>query len=223
MRPFQIHPEGLKGILKEKIASMDLKLIISGIGGRGVLFATRIIAEAARDCNLPVLISETHGMSQRGGSVVSHIKIGPAESPVIMMGTADILIGLERQEGIKNLSALRDGGKAILNSSQPDLGNKELADRLRQKGIELFFINADKEAAEAGYALAANMVALGFLAGIASRELKDIDLRHGVELLSPEDYLEPNLKTFARGEELARLLSRRSGEGGQGRQEAALS
>lgn len=181
-----------------------LKIVISGIGGRGTLFATRVIAEAVREANFPVLISETHGMSQRGGSVVSHIKIGPGDSPTIMAGTADILIGLDREEGIKSLPALRDGGRVILNADRPELGSKELAERLAQKGIKLFFLDADKEAEKAGYPMAANMVALGFLSGLGLAELKGIELCQWVERLSPEDYLLANLKAFDRGEELGR-------------------
>ncbi|MEE4609050.1 MAG: 2-oxoacid:acceptor oxidoreductase family protein [Desulfobacteraceae bacterium] len=73
------------------------QIVISGLGGQGVLFVTRLLAEAAIDARLPVFTSETHGMAQRGGTVVSHLKIGAYASPLIRPGQADGLICLKAE------------------------------------------------------------------------------------------------------------------------------
>ena len=78
----------------------DVKLILAGIGGQGVVFATRLLAQTAAAMGMPVLASETHGMSQRGGSVLAHLKLGGTESPLIRRGTADILLAFDRDEAL---------------------------------------------------------------------------------------------------------------------------
>lgn len=79
------------------------QILVSGVGGQGVLFITRLLADAAIACGHPVLTSETHGMAQRGGIVVSHLKVGAFESPLIRAGGADGLVALKEE----NLSAHR--------------------------------------------------------------------------------------------------------------------
>ena len=69
--------------------------VISGVGGQGVLFDTRLMAEAAIRKGLPVLTSETHGMAQRGGTVISHLKVGAYTSPLIRTGQADVLLAMK--------------------------------------------------------------------------------------------------------------------------------
>jgi indolepyruvate ferredoxin oxidoreductase, beta subunit len=71
------------------------QLIISGVGGQGILFITRLLAETAIAKGLPVLTSETHGMAQRGGIVVSHLKVGGFASPLVRPGQADVLVALK--------------------------------------------------------------------------------------------------------------------------------
>ena len=75
------------------------QIVISGVGGQGVLFVTRLLAEAAIGKGLPVFTSETHGMAQRGGTVISHLKVGRFASPLIMPGAADGLNAL-KAEGV---------------------------------------------------------------------------------------------------------------------------
>ena len=91
------------------------QLVVAGVGGQGILFATRLLEEAALARGLPVLGAETHGMSQRGGSVLSHFKVGPFRSPMVRRGTADCLLGMELTEAYRNAAYLRPGGLAILN------------------------------------------------------------------------------------------------------------
>ncbi|MEE8448913.1 MAG: 2-oxoacid:acceptor oxidoreductase family protein [Thermodesulfobacteriota bacterium] len=181
---------------------MQAKIVIAGIGGRGVLFTTRVLAEAAREKGLPVLVSETHGMSQRRGSVLSQIKIGAEESPLIRPGTADIMLALEKEEGLKNLAYVKEGGMVIVNTDQLQMGSRDIAHLLEEKRIKVFFVDADRTAANTGYFMAANMVLLGFLEARAKQELTELDLRATLERLSPEEYLQVNLTAFDAGEHL---------------------
>jgi indolepyruvate ferredoxin oxidoreductase beta subunit len=99
---------------------MDLKLILSGIGGQGVLFATSVFSETALSLGYDVLGSETHGMSQRGGSVISHLKIGAYESPLVRQGTADVLLAFDEDEAYRTLGFLTRGGLCFVNSARSD-------------------------------------------------------------------------------------------------------
>jgi Pyruvate/2-oxoacid:ferredoxin oxidoreductase gamma subunit/pyruvate/2-oxoacid:ferredoxin oxidoreductase alpha subunit len=93
------------------------QIVASGVGGQGVLFTTRILGEAALELKLPVLSSETHGMAQRGGTVTSHLKVGPFHSPLIRSGAADLLLALKSDNVSLHRHFLREGGLLIVNSS----------------------------------------------------------------------------------------------------------
>ena len=95
------------------------QIIISGVGGQGVLFVTRLLAEAAMMKGFPVLTSETHGMAQRGGTVVSHLKVGDFSSPLIRPFSADGLLALKPESLAQHGGFVKPGGWAIVNSSQP--------------------------------------------------------------------------------------------------------
>ena len=95
------------------------QIIISGVGGQGVLFVTRLLADAAMIKGFPVLTSETHGMAQRGGTVVSHLKVGDFSSPLIRPFSADGLLALKPESLAQHGGFVKPGGLAIVNSSQP--------------------------------------------------------------------------------------------------------
>ncbi len=115
------------------------QILISGVGGQGVLFITSLLAEAAINKGLPVFTSETHGMAQRGGTVVSHFKVGDFSSPLIRPFQADGLLVLKDENIAQHGSFLRPGGWAVVNSSHDLKINKHMtasavdADRLAQK------------------------------------------------------------------------------------------
>jgi indolepyruvate ferredoxin oxidoreductase, beta subunit len=102
------------------------QIIISGVGGQGVLFVTRLLAEAAMMKGFPVLTSETHGMAQRGGTVVSHLKVGDFSSPLIRPFSADGLLALKPESLVQHCGFVKPGGWAIVNSSQPIQAPSEL-------------------------------------------------------------------------------------------------
>lgn len=95
---------------------MRYQIVISGFGGQGVVFLVKVLAICAGNRNIPFLGTENHGMSQRGGAVSCHIKIGDFSSPVIDTNQADLLIGLEHQETLRNISFLHKKGEIITNS-----------------------------------------------------------------------------------------------------------
>ena len=95
---------------------MNQQIVISGVGGQGVLFITGLLAKACMAKGAHVLTSETHGMAQRGGTVISHLKIGDYASPLIRPGNADLLVVLKSENLIQHQDFLKPGGKAIVNS-----------------------------------------------------------------------------------------------------------
>jgi indolepyruvate ferredoxin oxidoreductase, beta subunit len=94
------------------------QLIISGVGGQGILFITRLLAETAIAKGLPVLTSETHGMAQRGGIVVSHLKVGGFASPLVRPGQADVLLALKPETVRLHLHFLKEEGVIATNARE---------------------------------------------------------------------------------------------------------
>jgi indolepyruvate ferredoxin oxidoreductase beta subunit len=80
---------------------MEHEFIITGLGGQGVLFLTKVLAMIARENNLPFIGSEVHGMSQRGGSVSSHLRIGDFSGPLVRQGRASVIFALEESEACR--------------------------------------------------------------------------------------------------------------------------
>src|SRR5574341_31114 len=141
---------------------MERKLIIAGIGGQGVIYATKVLAQAAMMRGERVMASENHGMSQRGGSVMSYVKIGGSDAPLIRRGTADALLAFDLVEAIRNLSFLRAGGVVFVNGA--DGLEPVVMARLNELGIGVHAIGADARAKELGSAAVANLIVLGFAA-----------------------------------------------------------
>lgn len=128
------------------------QIVISGVGGQGVLFVTRLMAEAAIRQGLPVLTSETHGMAQRGGTVISHLKVDPFSSPLIRTGQADVLMALKAEGARQHGHYLRRGGWAVVNG--PEGGDAI-------PGAGGCRLDADRLAREIGNPRAVNLVVLG--------------------------------------------------------------
>jgi indolepyruvate ferredoxin oxidoreductase beta subunit len=133
------------------------QIVISGVGGQGVLFVTRLLAEAAISKGYSVFTSETHGMAQRGGTVISHLKVGRFASPLIMPGDAGGLIALKAEGVAMHGGYLKAGAWAAVNSPiAPDA----------RDGVTVCCCDADRLAKETGNPRALNLIMLGFaLAG----------------------------------------------------------
>jgi len=133
---------------------MRQQIVISGVGGQGVLFITQLLAEAAIADGLAVFTSETHGMAQRGGSVVSHLKVGDFASPLIRAGRADGLLALKPESLSLHGHLLAAGGWCVANCCGAD-GCVDLP-------AGCLGLDAERIARAAGNPRAVNLVVLGF-------------------------------------------------------------
>lgn len=194
---------------------MKKDIAIAGVGGQGNLFATNVLCQYAMARGLNVLGTETIGAAQRGGSVISHMRISDGEifSPLIPAGSADVLMGMEALEMMRHIGLLNPEGFYIMNlysvptvytnmgiDTYPDQ-NKivEAARRICPRGVE---IAATYKAAELGSPQMTNVVMLGALA--QRDDFFDSDeVRKLVEKVSPEKFLAKNLEGFDAGLELA--------------------
>ncbi|MHC4943404.1 MAG: indolepyruvate oxidoreductase subunit beta [Planctomycetota bacterium] len=179
----------------------DVKIVICGLGGQGILFMAKILYEMARLCGHDVLGSETHGMSQRGGSVTSHVKIGDYHSPMVRLGTADLLLAVKAQEVYSSLRFLRRGGKVVMNAPGEFELDQGVVRALEEKDISLYKADATGKAMALGAPLSANLVLLS--AGIKSGFLPSTYdlLAKAVERVSPPRFAENNLAAIQAGYE----------------------
>jgi indolepyruvate ferredoxin oxidoreductase beta subunit len=160
------------------------------VGGQGVLFITRLLAEAAIEKGLPVFTSETHGMAQRGGTVISHLKVGRFAGPLIRPGRADGLIALKPESLNQHAGYLKPDGWVAVNQPEPLDG--EGAGRS-------FAVDADRLVQTLGNPKALNLLMVGFA---LSRRLGDGGA--GTPLYCGVDDIAAILKTRLQGKD--RLL-----------------
>jgi indolepyruvate ferredoxin oxidoreductase beta subunit len=137
---------------------MKHQILITGIGGQGVLFLTKLLATAAMVTGEEVFAYEIHGMSQRGGSVFSALKIGPFQSSQLFPGDVDTLFALEGPELFPYLTYLKPGGKIVLNPSRLNAADLEW---LAGTGLDAFTYDADADALHLGQPRVANLILLG--------------------------------------------------------------
>lgn len=145
--------------------SIRRQIVISGVGGQGVLFVTRLLAEAAILRGLPVFTSETHGMAQRGGTVVSHLKAGNFSSPLIRPKAADGLLALHPENLDQHGVYVKTDGFFAVNSSM-DIAGKAPA--------RIFTCDASQMAQTIGNPKSINLVMLGFAIARAAALTGDV-------------------------------------------------
>ena len=179
---------------------MKVQIILAGVGGQGVLFATRIFGQLAMAKGLPVIGSETHGMSQRGGSVISHLKVGPFNSPLIGTGAADILYSFEENESYRSLHFLREAnGLCFINAPDEGFMDPGVRRYLEKRRIGFYVFPADAIAQELGSPLSSNLVLIAFSCAHPSFPFGYEDLRETVKTMSPSRFRETNLAVLERG------------------------
>ena len=182
-------------------------IMIVGVGGQGTLLASRILGKLALEKGYDVKVSEVHGMSQRGGSVVTYVKYGDrVHSPVICQGEADIIISFEELEALRWLPYLKKGGKLITNLQQimpmpVIIGTadypQDIVDTLKKEDLDLVTVNALDLAEEIFNAKVTNVVLLGVLA-------KDLEFERqawldAIRSTVPEKFREVNEQAFLKG------------------------
>jgi indolepyruvate ferredoxin oxidoreductase beta subunit len=190
---------------------MDItRLIIVAVGGQGNLLASRVIGEAALLSDVPVRMSEIHGMAQRGGVVESAIVLGDAKSTIISDGEADLLVGFEPAETLRALGKCNQGTTVITNlaplspftvttgqATYPKL--QEIQDLLQAKTARLIAFDATAMAKQAGNVMAVNMVLLGAMARTGILPISADSLREAIRTKTKKAFVETNLKAFELG------------------------
>jgi indolepyruvate ferredoxin oxidoreductase beta subunit len=178
---------------------MDLQLILSGVGGQGILFATRIFSTLGLAQGYNVIGSETHGMAQRGGSVISHLKIGDYSSPLVRQGTADILLSLDRDEAYRTLGFLKRGGFCFVNSPKEDFWDPGIKGYLEKNEIRAYSFPADKVALALGAPRSANLVLIGYALSVPDVPFTYEDVKETIVRVSPPRFRDVNLQAFDTG------------------------
>jgi len=187
---------------------------IAGVGGQGVVRTSIIIGLACLKKGVNVVMSEIHGMAQRGGSVPAEMKIGEAYSPIIEKGGADLLISFEPAESLRAMSKLSKDTVAVVNT-QPIipvtvalgtsvyLDPKMYIDELRSKLKRVVVLDAESMAREAGNILALNMVMLGASSATPGFPIEKEFLVAAMKENLPAKAIDANLRAFDMGFELA--------------------
>ena len=182
---------------------MSKNIIICGVGGQGTVLAAKVLSQAAISNGEHVLSAETIGMAQRGGSVVSHVRIGgDAFSPLVPQGQADVLIAFEAAEAVRNIDFLKADGTVIVNKKivQPitaSLSGKafdenEMIDYLNKRAANVIAVDTDQACRDLGSSKVVNMVLLGAASksGLISKD----ELKAAIKLLVKPDFYELNVK-----------------------------
>ncbi|HZD43888.1 MAG TPA: indolepyruvate oxidoreductase subunit beta, partial [Methanomicrobiales archaeon] len=146
-----------------------VNLVLCGLGGQGILFMTKVLAQAALDKGYKVMGAETHGMAQRGGSVVSHLRIGNVQGSLVRPHEAPIVLALEENEGYRNLPFLSRGGRLYVNTSSPLFPREQVRAFLTRREIVHRVLAADKIARDLGAPLSSNLALLGFFSAFEGK------------------------------------------------------
>jgi indolepyruvate ferredoxin oxidoreductase beta subunit len=186
-----------------------MDLLITGVGGQGVVLASDIIGEAAMATSYDVKKTDTLGMAQRGGSVISHVRIASKVwSPLIKEGEVELLLALEKLEAARWSHYLRSGGIAIINNyEQPPLSvslgkerypsHGEIADTLKRQTDRVYFVDGTRRAGELGNVRTLNIFMLGCLSMFAP--LKVNVWKDCITQRMPENIRTINLAAFEQG------------------------
>jgi len=182
-------------------------ILLAGVGGQGILLASEVLSEVMMIAGFDVKKNEVHGMSQRGGSVVSHVRWGEkVYSPIIPEGEVDILFSFELLETSRYLPLLRKDGRVLVNNHKiappaVALGKmeypKDIIDQLKKQFPQTTVVDGLGLALEIGNAKTVNTILLGALSNILDLD-KDIWLE-ALRKMIPERLLEINLRAFELG------------------------
>jgi len=192
------------------------RVVFVGVGGQGNLLASRLLGEAALSLGIPVVVSEIHGMAQRGGIVESAVLMGDVNSPIVSKGEADVLVGFEPVETLRALGKCNNETLVITNThplppftvsvgqgTYPPVD--EMLNLIQAKIKRVIALDGDAMAAEVGNPLSLNMVMLGALIGSGSVPVKAETMKRTIEELTKRAFLESNLKAFDLGYDSAKM------------------
>lgn len=186
---------------------MTKNIMIVGVGGQGSLLASRIMGHVLLSKGYDVKVSEVHGMSQRGGSVVTYVRFGEkVYSPIVSLGEADVIIAFEQLEALRWLPYLKKDGVIIINTQKIDpmpviTGIAKYPENIIEKisalGVKVKALDAMDLAVKSGAAKAANVVLLGKMA-------KSVDIEYdewikAIKECVPERFIQQNIEAFENG------------------------
>jgi indolepyruvate ferredoxin oxidoreductase beta subunit len=190
------------------------RLIIVAVGGQGNLLASKVLGEAALLADIPVRMSEIHGMAQRGGVVESAVVFGDADSTIISDAEADVLLGFEPSETLRALNKCNPNTVVITNTAPlppftvaigkgtyPDL--QELQELIRNKTARLIAFDAQTLAKQAGNIMSLNMVLLGSLIQTGIMPVSAEDVKEAIRTSTKKAFVDINIKAFELGFEAA--------------------
>ncbi len=185
-------------------------IYICGIGGQGIIKTSIVIGETALKEDMNVVMSEIHGMSQRGGVVSTELRLGEAKSPIIENGGADLVLAFEPVEAIRALNKTNKDTIMVVNKSivlpstinQQDIDYPNVDDiisELDSKLAEVYSMDANKIAMDAGHPLSMNMAMLGGASGVSTFPLDVSKIIDTMEESLPEKSISINKKAFNDG------------------------
>jgi indolepyruvate ferredoxin oxidoreductase, beta subunit len=186
------------------------RLVFIGVGGQGNLLASRLLGEAALLMDIPTVVSEIHGMAQRGGIVESAVLLGDVSSPIVSSSEADVLIGFEPLETLRALGKCNKNTVVITNihplppftvavgqGIYPPV--EESLQLIREKAKKVIELDGNAIAEEVGNPLSLNMVMLGALIGSGTTPIGAEEMKKVLSTSTKKAFLESNLKAFDMG------------------------
>jgi len=189
----------------------EFNIVLAGVGGQGTILAAEVLGVAAVKDNLNVRVSEIHGMAQRGGAVTSNVRIGEkVSSPTVLEGEADVLVGFEPLETVRNLKSTSEKTLVIMSDERippTELAAKnidypsmdEILKKIHRFTKKVITVETEKLAMQAGSILTRNIVLLGVLAATGSLPMKTESLKSALRELVPAKHVEMNLRAFKLG------------------------
>jgi indolepyruvate ferredoxin oxidoreductase, beta subunit len=202
----------------------SFRILVVGVGGQGVLVATKVLGNAARNAGLVVHVGQIHGMSQRGGSVESTVVIGNDRTSFVGPAGADVVLGFEPLETLRALRRMSPDTRVAMSTravplpamsgqgeAYPDVD--DIVSRIRSVAREVIALDAAALASRAGEARCLNVVMLGVTQGLALLPLEDRALASAVDQQSPPQFLDSNRRAFELGREFGEQLGPPHGEG----------
>ncbi len=189
---------------------MKYEIFLAGVGGQGILSVTDILCKAAVETGFSVRGSETHGMSQRGGSVFANVRFGDIHSPLIMERTADILVAFEPAEALRYAQFVKSDGYCLVNKhpipspsfilskeTYPEI--KVILNQLHRYSEHVFSLNATQAATELGRPIIQNIIMLGSLSAVPDLPLSDSALRLALKKQFKPQFYDLNLQAYQLG------------------------
>ena len=186
---------------------MTKNIMIVGVGGQGSLLASKLLGHLLLNEGYDVKVSEVHGMSQRGGSVVTYVRFGEkVYSPVIDRGEADFIVSFEKLEAARYVEYLKKGGRIVVNTQEIDpmpvitgaaSYPENPIEKMEEKGITVDAMDCLSLAEEAGSSKAVNLVLMGRLSKYF--DIPEEKWLNAIEQCVPAKFVEMNKKAFALG------------------------